>query len=377
MGKVNKRVRQRTSKQGSTTWQVRFQLNGRASSKTFLTPDGDRGAYAFADLIDRIGPAAALAHWQLDDKPRPMHGPTVAEWCVTYIDSLTRPNQSTRQKYRRFVDNDIAPVALGRMRVARVTDLDIGTWIQHMAEKGASRKTILNKHRFISGALNAAVRRGMLESNPARGIKPPATITKPRVFLTPEEFNNLLAEIPEWYKGLVEFLVESGCRWGEATALKLSDVDQRNWTVHINKAWSHAQGGIGYYIGPPKTEGSDRVIAVRRAVLEKAIGAMADGQEYLFVNRDFNPIHANTFHTKTWRPALKRLMVTDDRRARVHDLRHTHASWLLAAGVPLLDVSRRLGHSSIKTTADIYGHLAPGSNDAIMNALDKTRGPKE
>jgi integrase len=60
-----------------------------------------------------------------------------------------------------------------------------------------------------------------------------------------------------------------------------------------------------------------------------------------------------------------------DKTPRIHDLRHSHASWLIAAGVPLPAIQRRLGHESITTTIDRYGHLAPEMDDTIVAALSQ------
>lgn len=73
---------------------------------------------------------------------------------------------------------------------------------------------------------------------------------------------------------------------------------------------------------------------------------------------------------RAWGPALDELGDQLRARPRIHDLRHTHASWLIAAGVPLTLIQRRLGHESIKTTSDRYGHLAEGADAAAAAALD-------
>lgn len=361
----------RKTSTGIERWQVRFYLDGRPTSKTVGTL---AEAEALQELIDRVGAKRALEIAKTDAAPRPVKGPTIADWCATYIEQLTLPKPSTIQRYGCYLANDIAPVALGGIRVSALSDEPIKQWVKAMHIAGSAKGTIENKHRFLSGALNLAVKRGMLESNPAHGIGIPDGIQRAAVFLSADEFTALLDEVPQRYKGFVEFLAESGARWGEAVELRLQDVDRVNSTVHIQRASRHEQGGGGYSIGPTKTARSNRIIGIRRDVLDKVLGEMADGQELLFVNQNFDAIHANTFHTGTWKPALNRLGWPKHRRPRIHDLRHTHASWLLARGVPMLDVSRRLGHSSIATTDAVYSHCAPDAGDAIMAALDDTRG---
>jgi integrase len=364
--------RPRYNKAGDVTgYEVRFRIDGRQTAKLLRTMEQANG---FQELVTRLGPRQALIVANAASVPRPVKGPMLADWCTTYIEQLTLPKASTIQRYGRYIANDIAPVELGQIRVSQLDDGPIKEWVKTMVAAGARKGTVANKLRFLSGALNFAVKRGMLESNPAHGVGLPDDIKRAAVFLTADEFTGLLDEVPQRYKGFVEFLVESGARWGEAVELRLSDVDRVNSTVHIQRASRHEQGGGGYSIGPTKTLRSNRIIGIRRDVLDKVLGEMADGQELLFVNQNLTAIHANTFHTGTWKPALKRLGWPEYRTPRIHDLRHTHASWLLARGVPMLDVSRRLGHSSIATTDAVYSHCAPDAGDAIMAALDSTRG---
>ena len=84
-----------------------------------------------------------------------------------------------------------------------------------------------------------------------------------------------------------------------------------------------------------------------------------------------------TWVTQRWGPTLARAVEMGlTTRPRLHDLRHTHASWLLTDGVGLLVVSRRLGHESIKVTADTYGHIQPEADDAVRAVLSTRRGPR-
>ena len=80
-------------------------------------------------------------------------------------------------------------------------------------------------------------------------------------------------------------------------------------------------------------------------------------------------LHPNNLNERVWKPTVEAAEISV--RPRIHDLRHMHASWLISRGVDLLIVQRRLGHESIVTTADRYGHLIPGAQDAATNALDR------
>src|SRR3954451_16008248 len=120
-----------------------------------------------------------------------------------------------------------------------------------MTDKGVSGKTIANKHGFLSSALNAAVRAGRILTNPAAGQRLPVSERAAMVCLTHDEFAKLLGAVTEPWRPLVEFLVASGCRWGEATALRPSDVDREAGTVRITRAWKRTYDRGGYELGPP------------------------------------------------------------------------------------------------------------------------------
>ena len=162
--------------------------------------------------------------------------------------------------------------------------------------------------------------------------------------LSREEFARLLDVVDPYWRPLVEFLVASGARWGEVTALRPTDVDRDTGTVRISRAWKRHATNVGFEIGPPKTARSRRTIDVPASVLDK----LDYGRELLFLTPDGRPVRGNSFYRKVWAPAVTEAKL--DPRPRVHDLRHTCASWLIQAGVPLPVIQAHLGHENIETT---------------------------
>lgn len=92
----------------------------------------------------------------------------------------------------------------------------------------------------------------------------------------------------------------------------------------------------------------------------------------MFTARRGGPITSGPFHHHIWQPACDAAGLSP--RPRVHDLRHSHASALIAAGVPLPVVQRRMGHESIQTTVDVYGHLAPDAYAGAAEAMSVAMG---
>lgn len=364
-------LRTRTRTDGTEAYTLLYRRNGKQSSLTF---HDFASASRYCDLFNKFGTENALEALAAEITMTSM---TVGQWVERHIDHLTGVDLNTVAKYRAYLRNDVAP-AFGELPLAALTRDHIARWINSMQEPDEhgwtpKAKTIKNKHGFLAGALKAAVPEH-IAANPCDGIRLPRDDeAHEMMFLTRGEFGHLLACVTEPWRPLVEFLVASGARWSEATALRPGDVDRKAGTVRITRAWK--QGPGGYRLGPPKTSKSRRTINVAEAVLD----TLDYTHEYLFVNRDSGPVRSQGFSRRVWTPALKRAWPSENKngdpvaipilRPRIHDLRHTCASWLIHAGVPLPVIQQHLGHESIQTTVDRYGHLDRTSMAAVANAI--------
>jgi hypothetical protein len=241
-----------TGKDGSAYTSVLFRAEGKQSSMSF---DDHAKAVQFRDLGNRVGPAKAMD--VLASATNAAAALTVEEWITHHLDHLTGVEAGTVQRYPAYLANDIAPMMGATPLVALGRD-DIAAWVNAVVDDGASGKTIANKQRFLSGALNAAVAAGHLGANPCRGLRLPRWQRREMVFLTEAEFATLLNAVTGYRRPFVEFLVASGARWSEATALRPGDVDVDQVTVRSVRAWKVVDGGIN--LGPPKSKrgGSNR-----------------------------------------------------------------------------------------------------------------------
>jgi integrase len=357
-------LRYRTRKDGSVYTQVLYTLGGKQSSTAFDDPADAEG---LRDLINRIGAAKALEIAKRRDRAHP-DAITVAEWIKHHIDHLTGVELRTLEDYRRYLKNDIGP-AFGDIPLSGLTGDDVARWVQGMWDdgEGFSSKTIANKHGFLSGALNDAVDKGKLAANPAAGQRLPVGEREEMVFLTRDQFDTLLAEIPKYWRPMVRFLAASGARLGEVTALRPGDVDRVHNKVRIVRAWKGKSTGR-WDLGTTKGR-NRRTITVPASVLAD----LDYTAEYLFTNSGANPtrrggpVRASNFRDNVWTPAVGRSKL--DPPPRIHDLRHTCASWMLLGGVPPHVVQRHLGRQSIETTVGTYGHFADEHADAAAAAI--------
>ncbi|GAS86721.1 tyrosine-type recombinase/integrase [Mycolicibacterium brisbanense] len=362
-------VRPRKRKDGTPYWAVLYRHNGKQTSTSF---PNEEQAGRFCKLVDAVGPDKAREAAGLVTE-QPMSGLTVTEYLEQHIDSLSGVERRTITDYRRYLRNDISPV-FGALPLGKLTRVDVAAWVNTMHADGAKAGTMQNKHGFLSGALKQAVKDGHLPANPCDGVRLPRTEERETVFLTGPEYQILKASFSEHYQPFVEFLVASGCRFNEAAALKPSDVDRVNGTVRIARAWK--QDGTRYTMGAPKTKKSNRTISVDKSVLDQ----LDYSHEWLFTTTQGGPIRLSTWRTNVWNKSRAKAMAKDknnpdkpvlEKSPTPHDMRHTCASWMLQAQppVPLQTVQEHLGHESITTTVDRYGHLDRSSHVVASNAI--------
>lgn len=366
-------VRERPKRDGTVVYAVTYRIGGRAGRQSQTSFPDQRQAEKFCALVDALGPVEALAKANISDTKPAMSKQTVTECLTKHIASLSGVERKTITEYNRYLTNDITP-AFGVLPLSVLTRADVAAWVNAMAEAGAKTGTMQNKHGFLSGALKQAVKDGHLTVNPCDGVKLPRTEERETVFLSRDEFQILKAAFTEHYQPLVQFLVASGCRFNEAVALKPSDVNRADNTVRIARAWK--QDGTRYTMGPPKTQKSNRTINVPKAVLD----ALDYSGEWLFTTTKGEPIRLSSWRTNVWNKSRARAQAADPRDTdgavltkspTPHDLRHTCASWMIQAGVPLPVIQAHLGHESITTTVDRYGHLDRTSHAAAAVAIER------
>lgn len=348
------------------TWVVlwRDTDTGKQTSRTLVTR---YDAQELADFLNANGNSFALAA-EAASRKRSL-APLVAEVVARHVEGLTGVSEGTREKYRRMAAKHITS-SIGGIPVDRLKRNDVNRWVNSLQLAAKTKKNI---HSLLSAALSEAVRDEVIDTNPAKGVKlPKGEGRREPVFLTAGELDMIVDAIPEdRHKLLVRFFAGTGLRWSEATALRVADLDLStdHGVVSVTRAWKRV--GHEWVLGSPKTARGRRSVVMPQALttqLREHVKGMGP-RDLVFPSRE-GPLHNVVFHRLVWEPAMKELANDLRARPRVHDLRHTHASQLIAKGVPLTVIQRRLGHESIKTTSDTYGHLAADADMAAAAALD-------
>jgi integrase len=389
-------IRPRKRSDGTTGYAVLWRHNGTQTSLTF---DGLDQAEAAQRLIEATGAdpdqvAAVAAATQ--------PGRTVADAIRVHVAELTGISERTRADYLRDARTYIDPM-LGPLPVAGLDKTACSAWLNWLDRaartargRAVSDKTIANLHGLLSAALAAAAGRNWREGNPARGLRLPERDygdDSEMTILTHAEWALLLTEIPAYWRPLYITLAGTGMRWAEAVGLTVDrlDLDAKHPAVRIVQSDKRGAAGTGRRLGSPKSKRSRRTVTLPPQVVD-ALRPLIAGRgpaDRVFTTqldglrsgkpRGGGPLN-RSHYGQVWQPAVARARDSAKHGTaalasspRIHDLRHSHASWLIAAGVDLLTVSRRLGHESITTTADLYGHLLPESErraaDAAARAL--------
>jgi integrase len=193
------------------------------------------------------------------------------------------------------------------------------------------------------------------------------------LFLTHEEVERLAGLIDEPWRTLIFTLAYTGIRWGEAAALRRNRCHILKAKLHIAESLSELGGAL--HFGEPKSRKSNRWVDMPRFVADMLgvhIGTQVDDKSdaLVFTSPQGGPLRHSNFYTRIWRPAIKASGLAEG--LRIHDLRHTAASFMIHEGAHLELVRKQLGHSSV-TVTQRYAHLFPSQGEDLAVRLDARR----
>lgn len=359
-------IRKRPRKDGTTTWAVlwRDSDTGKQTSRSLATEADAKLLKDFLDANNNSFAQAAQAAARMDSK-----APTVQQIVDEHIQTLTSVSPGTRRTYQSLANLHIY-TTLGLIPVDMLTRVDVAKWFNELPLKAKSRKNI---HSILSAALKGAISNKHISENVALGIRAAREEnTHDPVFLTEAQMMIIYSALPHQWRLFIEVLENTGLRYGEATALRWKDIDFNNerGVIRVTRAWR--RGDNGEYVGPPKTRKSTRSVSLplwlSQKLFEARNGAPAD--QLIFTRPSGLHLSNAYFHTNVWIPLMKKVTEQLECKPRIHDLRHTHASRLIAKGVALPVIQARLGHESITTTVNTYGHLTHDADEQAARLLD-------
>jgi integrase len=308
-------------------------------------------------------------------RPKGTLGEFTEQW-LEYSKSNLRI--TTYMGYKNIYSSGISP-KLGNILLKDLRPSHIQEYMVAKLSTGASNTTVRHHLTFLHAVLERAVKLQLLTRNPVDAISMPKIIKKEMKILDKQQAALILTELEKSpYYPIYALALCTGMRQSELLALKWKDLDLLMAELSVNKG-SHRLPGGEFVITPPKTRKSKRriplspdVCIMLRHHLDDQINQCAKtdikftDDRLVFCKYKGEPINPNTV-SQYWTRLLKRLNCP---HVRFHDLRHTAASWMIMKGVPYKTVSEILGHESIATTLDIYGHLLPGMQQEAVKVFD-------
>lgn len=371
---------------------------------------------------------ATYRYWVGDgsaEVEEPAEQVTFADFANEWVDSLSGIEGQSRHRYRRILTLHILPwfgeAPIGDTKL--ISPQRIGAWVNQLLDgapapnSDESREPLRPKSiRNVHGVLYAVLQMAADSEPPLRATNPARKTRLPKVddgegddemvFLTPEEFDVVAALMKPDAADLARFLVGTGLRYSEATALQVRDLDlmSQRPRLSVRRAWKKQEDGT-WKLGPPKTPTSKRNVSLTPAQVSMLLGMIVGKRpgDLVFVSPSGGRWIHQTFYTQRWRPAVYLAVRCEVHRAadraagiglrgfrelksehiapcgclgtlekvpRIHDLRHTQVAWQIRLNQPMKAIQRRLGHESIQTTMDRYGHLLPDIDDDMVLALD-------
>ncbi len=333
-------------------------------------PDGREHSKQFARRVDaeRFLASAEVTKaeglWGDPAKGRVRLAQWVAEWQESERHRL-RPSTYARDDV--YLRTRILP-AFGEVPLARIEHQQVQAWVNELTKTYAP-STVHKFHQILRKAMASAVRNRMIAQNPCQGVQLPRIEREEMRFLTPTEIDLLAEAIAEPYRGFVMLGAYGGLRLGEMTGLRWGRLDLLRRRVDVAEI-SYELGGKVWF-GPPKTKAARRTVPLPE-VVATALAATTkpnpDSQALVFTSPEGMPIRAGQFRQRIWRAGTD---AADLEGLRIHDLRHTAVALWIAAGASATEIAKRAGHTSVVTVLDRYGHLLPGTEDRVTDALDR------
>ena len=309
---------------------------------------------------------------------------TLAAFMAQWLEAVRPPlRASTWRRYEQYARLHALP-ALGRLRLDEVGAAQLYRLYAERISAGCSPTSVRHLHRFLHLVFAHAVRWGEIVHNPVDRVDPPRTARHVFRTLTAEQAQAMLAALHgDRLRALYVLALTTGMRQGELFALRWADVDLPRRRLAVRGTLYRGRGG-GWTIGDPKTVRSHRQVALapfavraleaHRLLLaeERALaGDRWEDNDLVFPNRVGRPLSSQNFLRRHFRPLLQRLGLPP---MRFHDLRHTAATLLLAAGVHPKVVSELLGHTSVGVTIDLYSHVTPVMHESAVQLLGELLG---
>jgi integrase len=349
------------------SWKAAVTLQGKRLSKTYKTRQEaqDWLKQMLREIDD--GLTYACTKMTLEEY--------LADWLITEKSVM---RQSTWSYYDQLTRSYINP-NIGRILLRDCRTENIQKFYNRLVNRKIGAPTIQKMHKLLRSALGNATKTGLISRNPVTYAKPPSVpFTEMKILDESQVSKFLVSIIGHKWEALFYLAITTGMRRGELLGLKWDDVDWIKQTIKVDRQVSSTSKTTVKFL-PLKTRFSKRIIMLG----QKTIAILREQNEHeqskrlaaanrwvenglIFTNSRGGPLCPN-YMTAEFHKLLEASGLPS---IRFHDLRHTAASIMLNNGIPIIVVSRRLGHSKASTTLDVYGHLIDNMQSEAATLMD-------
>ena len=359
----------------------------------YLSPSGEQKSKTFRRLDDARDFTSTV---ETDKKEGDWFDPArgkvkFGDWAEEWLASAHALEASSRARVEIVLRNDLLP-HLAKQRLAEIDPDAVQRLVNGWVKRGWAPATVRKSYYILSAIMRAAKAKNHIKKSPCVGIDLPKVQRDKMGFLTPEELHRLAEEVPDRYKTLVLTAGYLGLRWSELAGLKVDAIRFLSRELDVREKLVEVGGHLRS--GAPKTEASERTVtmpAFLADALAEQIRRWPSAEGYVFTSPEGGPLRKN-FIAREFRPAVRRAGLphafarsktdglcacglakgspTHARPLRFHDLRHSAASIAIAQGAHPKVIQQRLGHASIRTTLDRYGHVFPKLDEALAESLE-------
>jgi integrase len=358
---------------GESRYRLRWRVNGQRYSKTF------KGSITEArrELRRLLKSADDGAHVPPDQT-------LIADYLRTWLAGDPNLSPKTRERYQQLAERQIIPY-LGNVSLQKLRPLQVSDWHNALLKTGLAARTVGHAHRVLHRGLERALKLDeIVLRNVAHAVPPPKVADTEVEILTADQVADTLNRIEDHpMYSIAKFAVTTGLRRGEICGLALGCLDLDAGKVRVERSLEETEAGLRFK--PPKTRYGYRTVSLPGSTVEVMrehcrhqleqrlmLGLGKPGADDLvFPLPDGSPYSPDKL-SRDWGN-----LVRDRKLPQVmfHALRHSHASGLIAAGVDIVTVSRRLGHGSPAITLRVYSHLFNSrSDDAAARAVENAFG---
>lgn len=316
---------------------------------------------------------------------------TLGAWLVKWLNEyqLNSIKIKTYERYQSLINKNILPYAISNISLQNLSSVELQRHFNAllinggMNQQGLAPRSVNATRRLLIAALNVAIDSGLIEKNPADKTKALKTDLPEIHVLSHEEGHKLINTAlrygrPAWL--VIVLALGTGMRISEIYGMEWDNVDLAGKQLRVDKIVVTTAKGI-HIQNSAKTRSSRRTIplpdfvcaALKRYRLWQKVQDLRHGSNYqqynwVLANAEGQPRSPNSFSAHQYKEILKEAGLS--RSVRIHDLRHTHATWLLEAGINVKVVSERLGHSSCRITLDTYSHVMRTMQEQAVEALN-------